>query len=157
MLLGHVDYPQTYEPLLTHPIWKQALDWIAANKEKPDGEYEIVGRDIYASVQTIKALPREEAVLEAHRQYIDLHHCISGGETIAWAPVGTLTPKTTFDTEKDFGLYEMLSTASNLQLTPGVFAVFFPKDAHMPKIFNGEHKLTKKIVVKIRAHLLSVS
>jgi biofilm protein TabA len=155
MILAHSNHPETYHSLLTHPLWQEALNWIAKEAaEKPDGDYEIQGKDMYASVQTALTVPRKEALFEAHRQYIDLHYCLTGGEIIEWAPVQALEQKTQFDTEKDYALYEPPGNASALVMTPGVFAIFLPADAHMPKVADNTHKEVRKVVVKIRARLL---
>src|SRR5688572_28622405 len=154
MLLGHIDHPETHQHFLTHPVWQKALDWLKENSNKPDGEYEIEGRDLFAIVQTIEPQPRDKCIFEAHRNYIDLQYCISGGELIEWAPVETLTPKGEFLTEKDYGHYLAPASATSLTLAPGTFGIFFPHDAHMPKISDGIHPTTKKVVVKINASLI---
>lgn len=153
MLVGHINHPETYTIFLTHPVWRQTLDWVKANSEKSDGEYEIEGRDVFAIVQTITTQPRENCIFEAHRQYIDLQYCLSGGELIEWAPVETLTPKGKFLTERDYGHYLAPEKTTSLVMTPGTFGIFFPTDAHMPKISDGVHPQTKKVVIKIRTSL----
>lgn len=153
MLLGHIEYPETYQNLLTHPVWEKALKWLKENTEKPDGEYEIEGRDVFAIVQTVQTQPRESCIFEAHLNYIDLQYCISGGELIEWASVSTLTPKGEFLTEKDYGHYLAPEKATSLVMTPGTFGVFFPADAHMPKVSDGVNAQTKKVVVKIKTSL----
>lgn len=155
MLLGHISHPETYAHFLTHPIWQQALDWLKTNSDKADGEYEILGRDLFAIVQTISTQPREQCIFEAHRNYIDLQYCISGGELIEWAPLETLTPKGEFLTEKDYGHYLAPASATSMCMTPGTFGIFFPHDAHMPKVSDGVNSQTKKIVVKIKTSLIS--
>lgn len=156
MLVGHIDHPETYQHFLPQPVWQTALDWLKENSEKlasptggTDGEYEIEGRDLFAIVQTIEPQTRDKCIFEAHKNYIDLQYCISGGELIEWAPVETLTPKGEFLTEKDYGHYLAPEKASSVLMTPGTFGIFFPHDAHMPKISDGVHPQTKKVVVKI--------
>ena len=131
------------------------MDWLTTQApKKPAGEYEIRGRDIYASTQTVSTIPRGEGLFEAHKKYIDIHYCLEGGEVIEWAPVDTLTPKTEFDTEKDYGLFESPAAAEKIVMKPGHFATFLPADAHMPKLSNGKNKTCKKVVVKINTALL---
>ncbi len=151
MLQGHIHTPETYQPFLNHPAWQKVLEWL--NKEAPklkDGEYEIDGRNIYAPISTITTMPREQTKYEAHQQHIDVHYCLEGGELIEWAPVKTLIPKMEFDTLKDYCLYESPTKATSLLMTPGTFAIFFPADAHMPKISDGKNAQVKKVVVKIK-------
>lgn len=155
MLLGHIHTPETYEPFLQHPVWKKALAWLNTEAPNlPDGEYEIDNRNIYAPISTVTTLPRSEAKYEAHREYIDVHYCIEGGELIEWAPVSQLTPTMPFNEEKDYCLYESPIKATSLKMTSGTFAIFFPADAHMPKISDGQSKQIRKVVVKIRVDTL---
>lgn len=155
MLLGHIHTLNTYEPFLQHPVWQKVLAWL--NTEAPklqNGEYEIDGRNIYAPISIVQPIPRQEAKYEAHRQYIDIHYCLEGGEIIEWAPVETLTPTMEFNTEKDYCLYESPAKATSLLITPGTFAIFFPADAHMPKISDGQNREIRKVVVKIKIDIL---
>jgi len=114
----------------------------------------IDGRNIYAPISTVQTIPREEAKYEAHRQYIDVHYCLEGGEIIEWTPVNQLTPTMEFDTAKDYCLYESPKEATSLVITPGTFAIFFLADAHMPKISDGKNKQVRKVVVKIKQSIL---
>lgn len=151
MLIGNLEYPETYQALLAHPIWQQALAWLKNDTEnKPDGEYEINGRDMYASISTIDTLPIEQGVFEAHKQYIDIHYCINGGEVIGWIPVQELTNIKETNHEKDYTLFAPPPQYNRIHITPGTIAVFMPADAHMPKLSDGSNNQVRKVVVKIR-------
>lgn len=154
MVTGSLQYPDTYKDLLVHPTWKTILKWLNENLVDEDGIQNIQGEDIYASNQTITTIPREEGVFEAHREYIDLHYCIAGDERIEWALTHTLQTKEDFNTAKDYGLYDSPTSSSSILLVPHMFAIFFPTDAHMPKLRHTT-KQTKKTVIKIRKTLLT--
>lgn len=155
MLLGHHQFPETYSPLLKNPVWHQALNWISnIPADLPLGEHEINGRDMFVNYHEAQLLPREEGTYEAHQNYIDLHYCLTGGEIIEWVPVATLTSTTQYNAEKDYQLYAVPPQASSCLMTPGTFAVFFPGDAHMPKVSDGKNTKVKKVVVKIKLSLL---
>lgn len=155
MLLGHSDHPEIYQALLTHQAWKKALEWIQnIPADLPLGEHGIDGKNMFANYHEATLLPREEGSYEAHRNYIDLHYCLTGGEIIEWAPVPTLTATTQYDAEKDYTLYAVPPHASTCLMTPGTFAIFFPGDAHMPKITDSKNKTVSKVVVKIKLDLV---
>jgi len=155
MLLAHRDHIDTYNHLLTHPLWEQTLAWIKNMPEDlPLGEHNIQGRDMYANYFTTKTVPRAEAVYEAHQQYVDFHYCLTGGELIEWAPAATLEAKTDYDAAKDYTLYHSPAQATTLIMLPHSFAVFLPGEAHMPKITDGNHADVKKVVVKIKLDLV---
>lgn len=147
-----------YPPLpneLSHPAWQQAFAWVAQHAASlPDGEHEISGRDMYANIHTATLLPIPDAAYEMHRQYIDLHYCISGGESIGYSPQEHPKEKTSFDNEKDYQLFFPATRQEMLQMIPGSFVVFFPGELHMPKLQDGTHTTVRKVVVKIKASLL---
>lgn len=155
MLLAQHQYPETYQPLLTKELWQRALTWIKDMPATlPLGEHIIDGQNLYANFHEATLVPREAGSYEAHRNYIDLHYCLDGGEIIEWAPAETLTATTEYNSEKDYQLFAVPSHASTCLLTPGTFAIFFPADAHMPKIMDGKHTTVKKVVIKIKLDLL---
>lgn len=155
MIFGHDDYPETYRALLTHPVWQHAFDWIRNMPAGlPLGEHVIDGKNMFANYHETTLLPREEGIYEAHRHYIDVHYCLHGSEIIEWAPVQTLTPTTQYDAEKDYQLYAVPPQASICRMAPKSFAIFFPGEAHMPKITDGKNAAVRKVVVKIKANLL---
>lgn len=138
-------------------VWQEVLTWLRQTSAvKPDGEYELKARDIYAVIQTATPQERGQSVFEAHREYIDLHYCLAGGEIIEHAPAGRLAVKTPYRREADVELYKMpaAGTTESVCLQPGQFAVFFPGEAHMPKIFDGTNREIRKAVVKVRLSLL---
>src|SRR3989344_5494015 len=103
MIFGQ--YP-TIPDELAGAIWQQAFSWITEHaQELPDGEHEIAGRDMYANIHTIRTTSESEAVFEVHKEYIDLHYCLAGGELIVHSPVNTLKEKTAYDAEKDYQLF----------------------------------------------------
>jgi len=131
MLLGNTKYPDTYEYLLSQKVWEQVFDWIEKNGTQDEGDYEIDGENIYASIQLVQTMPREQATFERHFEYIDLHYCVNGGEIIEWLPAKELSEPTESNVEKDYALHTAPEKASSLLTTPNTFAIFFPEDAHM--------------------------
>lgn len=152
MIFGQ--YPSIPDEL-TSPIWQRAFTWVNQNAPQlPTGEHEISGRDIYANIHTAETTPESEGSFEIHKEYIDLHYCLMGGEIICHSPIGILDKKTLFDAEKDFQLFLPPKQSNNVTMEPGSFAVFFPGELHMPKITDGVHATVRKVVVKIKASLL---
>ncbi len=152
MIFGQ--YPSIPDEL-SGPIWQQAFSWITqyAN-DLPDGEHAIDGRDMYANIHTAITTPVEIAVFEVHREYIDLHYCLTGGEGIAYSPQGALQEHTPYDKEKDYQLFYPAEQSSNFTMQPNSFAIFFPGELHMPKVTDGTNETVRKVVVKIKASLL---
>ncbi|HSX24675.1 MAG TPA: YhcH/YjgK/YiaL family protein [Candidatus Andersenbacteria bacterium] len=154
MLYGQYNHTYSYTNLLSHPIWKDALIWIQQNaKSLPDGEHAIRGRDLYANIQSLQTIPASEAAFEVHEEYIDIHYCLSGAESIGYAPVGTLVEKE-LNKEKDYQLFEPTKNFSTCIMQPDSFAIFFPQELHMPKLQNSMDTHVKKVVIKIKKDLI---
>ena len=156
MLYGQYEELQTYKAFLPHPVWETAFAWIAENANKlPDGEHDIQDRDMYANIQTAQTIAYSDGVYEMHEEYIDIHYCLRGKELIAYAPMGELTEKE-LNREKDYQLFLPTEKYSTCLLQPNSFAIFFPKELHMPKLQSGLDSEVKKVVIKIKASMLGV-
>lgn len=109
-------------------------------------KYELMGERLYINIAQIPPKTKKQATLEAHRKYIDIQIPISGIETIGYAPIQEhFKESIAFDERKDIVFFE--NEAENyLVINPGMFAIFFPGDAHAPGITPYS---MKKAVIKI--------
>lgn len=132
--------------------WRRAFEFLARlDARAAEGTYEIEGQDIYARVIVYQTLNETAAILESHRQYVDIQAALEGSERIAWFPLEGLRPEAPYDNAKDAIFYEHQAQAGGEAiLEPGRFAVFFPSDAHMPQLVVGEPQVMKKVVIKVR-------
>jgi len=126
----------------------------SVNETTPDGTYELDGRSVYAMVQSYDTEPGEPARMEVHRKYIDIQYTISGVEVIAWThDTGNIPYQTPYDPAKEAGFLQTPADAeiSHLEMKPGMFAVFFPSDAHCGKVQSAAAgpKHVRKVVVKV--------
>lgn len=81
------------------PGVEEAMALIAGLKTCETAAYPISnGRVMVSSGMT---MPTENAVFEAHRQYLDIQYLVKGHEVVGWAPLDTLTPVSPFDTDQD--------------------------------------------------------
>ena len=157
MLLANRASPTTYQLLLQSPTWQKVFSWIdqiLPNLQEQEGEYQILEPDIYANLQKAATMDRAQGVFESHRTYIDFHYCLNGGEIIEWAPASKLEIDKPYNPGNDSILYKVPPFATSLKMFPGSFAIFFPEDAHMPKISDGVNKEVKKVVIKIKLDTL---
>ena len=86
---------------------------------------------------------------EAHKRYIDIQYLAAGTEVIEHARTGELRPADPFDTTKDLGFFQEPAAATRLHLEPGMFAIFFPEDAHKPCCAAGAPASVRKVVLKV--------
>ncbi|MHC5119444.1 MAG: YhcH/YjgK/YiaL family protein, partial [Planctomycetota bacterium] len=71
-------------------------------------------------------------------------------ECIGVAPLEGLTEESPYAVDKDIAFYQSAPEMSKLILKPGMFAIFWPNEPHMPcRSINNPEKV-KKIVVKVQ-------
>ncbi|MHC5083480.1 MAG: NanQ anomerase/TabA/YiaL family protein [Planctomycetota bacterium] len=114
------------------------------------GKYDVHGDDIFYIVDEYETSPIEAGRLEIHRKYMDIQYIVSGTECIGYSTLEGLAEDTDYDGDKDLKFYKTCPTMSKLMLKQGMFAIFWPNEAHMPGRIATQSEKVKKIVVKIR-------
>jgi YhcH/YjgK/YiaL family protein len=137
MILDALDQHHRYHGL--HAGFRLAFEFLA----RPDtarlapGRYELDGPRVYVSLSEETGRTVEAARLEAHRRYIDIQAPLVGEEQIGWRALRAgATASTPYDAAKDVAFFADAADTL-LGLRPGLFAVFFPEDGHMPLIGTG--------------------
>ena len=150
MIFDHLKNRLLYESV--HTSFTSAFDFIerAVRESLPVGRYEIDGDALYAIVQEYETKSHEDCTFEGHRKYIDIQYMVSGSECMGVAALANVEPKTEYNEERDFLLFENSDLASTLTVNEGEFAVFYPHDAHRPGMAFGAPATIRKIVVKIK-------
>lgn len=111
------------------------------------GKYEVEGNTIFAIVNEFMTKPQEACEPETHRKYIDIQFMVSGKERFGWAPLLQQKPLAPYSEEQDLLLYHP-ENLNYLNLSAGMFILFYPTDIHMPEICVDEPELVKKVVMK---------
>lgn len=147
MVIDTLDHSSNYENL--HPRFKAAFAFL----KRPDiasialGRTELDGTALFALAQEYDTKPIQEGKLEAHKKYIDIQMILEGEEFMGYAPLGNQPVAKPFDAEKDIGFYD--GEAWFTRFRKGMFAIFFPQDAHLPGRYTDKPSKVKKIVLKI--------
>lgn len=116
-------------------------------QELQPGHIELDGKYVYINVDEVDGRSREEAIIEAHRKYIDVQMPISGSEVMGVMPVaGLKNLSEPYDEEKDVMFYGDKITEW-VTVEPGEFVIFTPEDGHAPLVECGTRH--RKLVVKI--------
>lgn len=114
----------------------------------PCGRIEVSGNDIYINVMEPATSPADGRLLEAHRDYFDVHILIHGAESIGLKDTDTCTQVSSeYDKAGDCILFAD-EPVTVFSLEEGEFAIIGPEEAHLPAIGNGQK--IKKAVAKIR-------
>lgn len=143
MIIDRIEEQERYYAL--HPYMELAFAFLAEAPDLEPGRYELEG-GLFATVSEGDTRRLDTVELEAHRDYIDLQYCISGGERMAWAHIQELN-LTSEDPEHDCYFYTGKSTAMSIR--PGMFYVMFPSDGHKPACHQEFPKHYRKVVVKL--------
>ena len=134
-----------------HKAFAMGFDFLrkAVAEDLAPGLYTLDGKNVYASIQAYTTKPAGD-LMEAHRDYIDIQHIVSGEEKIECANLAECLEAVPYDPEKDAAFYTCPGKKVILACKAGDFAVFYPWDAHKPGIRLAEPVPVKKIVVKVR-------
>ena len=146
MVLDTIEHFEKYVSL--NPNFGKVLEFIQNSnlKELPLGRNEISDDSVFANVVEAKPKGREDAQIEIHRKYIDVHIPLSGDEIIGYTPLEEL-PYAEFVEADDAALYPtVLAARDYFNVKKGEFAIFFPQDGHAPAITE---TALKKIIVKV--------
>ena len=143
MIIDRIEEQERYYAL--HPDMELAFAFLAEAADLEPGRYELEN-GLFATVSEGETRPLTTVNLEAHRKYIDLQYCISGGERMSWAHIQELN-MVAEDEEHDNYFYEGVSTAMSIR--PGMFYIMFLSDGHRAACHNEFPKRYRKVVVKI--------
>lgn len=127
----------------------KALKWLITTdltELKADG-CQIEKNKIFVVIKEYQTKQLAECKWEAHKKFIDIQLLLSGSEQIAYADINDLEIGEYIE-EKDF--LALKGKGKLLTLTPGMFAIFWPQDGHMPGIaINDSPEKVKKLVIKV--------
>ena len=147
MIKDNIRNAHNYDNL--HPNFRsifEILQSLNLNALQP-GHIELDGKYVYININEINSKTKKEALLESHRQYIDIQMPLTSSETFGLKPTQEcLTPISDFDTERDIVFYNDKPN-EYITLNKGEFIIFFPEDAHAPCIDTTNNHL--KLIVKI--------
>jgi YhcH/YjgK/YiaL family protein len=135
---------------LVHPRFAAAFAFLRepGTASLPPGRHAVEGDALYVVVASKDARPLPEAVLEAHRRYIDIHLVLAGTDHMAWRALSArAVRRQEYEAETDCELLDE-QPALWLPVQAGEFAVFFPEDAHAAMHGDGHiHKVIAKVLL----------
>lgn len=146
MVLAKLTETDRYAAL--HPLFARAFEFLRSPdlKALASGMHEIQGELLFAIVEDCAGRTRAEAKLECHRRYIDIQLVLEGIDEMGWKPLEEcVDPATDYDAARDIRFFND-APASWIATPPGSFCLFFPDDAHAPRVSAGR---IRKVVVKI--------
>jgi len=111
------------------------------------GHHDIT-ENTFAKVQEYTTVSSKD--FEAHQDYIDIQYIVSGQEIIEVAPTSKAGEVTMpYSKEKDCILYASAQDVDEIYITPDVFCILFPYEAHKPGITFENPSDIRKVIVKV--------
>lgn len=144
MVVDKLENLEKYASL--NPLFAKAIEYLKVTDLNTQelGKVKLQGDDLVINFSQTKPKTKEEAKLETHNQFIDIQIPLSGVEVMGYT-VRTNLSETEYDADKDISFYPGLAE-SYISVKPGMFAIFFPQDAHAPGISPDG---VKKVIVKV--------
>ena len=144
MILDKLCQATLYEGM--HPQFQEAFEFLKTAADKPCGRYELSG-GMYVSISEVSTHPAGEALLEAHRRYIDIQYLFAGHSSFGWAHTPDLAVEKPYDEQADVEFFKGERVAVPVQA--GEFYILYPTDAHEPHQTCGEPAAYRVAVVKV--------
>jgi YhcH/YjgK/YiaL family protein len=119
------------------------------NLDTPNGEYRI-NEHFYFKVMSYET-KQDSFIIESHKKEVDIQVLLKGKEKIKIYDYKDVAITEVYDEETDCQFYKKINDPiSEINLEPGIMAVFFPDDIHNPVLaVNKEIFKLKKIVIKV--------
>ena len=147
MIADLIDNIEVYKNL-SKDIYEGLQFLKKASHDIEPGTYQ-VNNNVKAIVSEFETREVFERGYEAHRHAIDIHFPLSGKEKIKWSPLKGMTNHIEYNSVKDAAFYKEPQQESSIIVGDGVFAIYFPEDAHSPQLFIDKPEKIKKIVLKV--------
>jgi biofilm protein TabA len=133
------------------PGIKTALEYISRTDfsvMEPE-RFELDEGNLFVIIQKYDTQPKDQVKWECHRNYIDVQYIAEGKELIGFANIDKMKVSVPYNPEKDV---EFLSGEGDyVTLSKGSYGIFFPQDAHMPKVAPKDIPgKVVKVVIKIK-------
>lgn len=134
-----------------NPLFADVVKFIEENDllALEPGKHEIKGKDLFVNIiGAQKGKTPDEAVMETHKNMLDIQIPLDDEETYGYLPLEDITTEATYNAEKDVTKYPGQPSSSYVTCRPGMFAMFFPQDGHTPCISTAAE--FKKAVFKVK-------
>lgn len=146
MIIDTLDRLPLYGAL--HPLIAQVCDFLKEHnlEDLPVGRT-IFDEDLFfVNIDLVEPKTCQEAILETHRDMIDIQIPLTGEETHGYAPSNTL-PAKDYDAQRDCTLYPIDYVQTFFILQPGQFVIYLPGEGHAPAIST---QPLRKAIFKLR-------
>ncbi|MCF2737267.1 MULTISPECIES: YhcH/YjgK/YiaL family protein [Bacteroides] len=130
-----------------NPLFAQAIEFLKSTDLNAHelGKVVLKEGELFVNFAAARPKTKDDAKIETHNNFIDIQIPLTGTELMGYMPRTDLA-EAEYNAEKDVTFYPGHAT-DYLTVKPGMFAIFFPEDAHAPGVTEVE---LKKVIVKVR-------
>lgn len=130
-----------------NPLFAQAIEFLRSTDLNAHelGKVVLKEGELFVNFAAARPKTKDDAKIETHNNFIDIQIPLTGTELMGYMPRTDLA-EAEYNAEKDVTFYPGHAT-DYLTVKPGMFAIFFPEDAHAPGVTEVE---LKKVIVKVR-------
>lgn len=158
MLHSTISTPSHWKSLITHPVLIRSMDWIQDHQQTvKEGIHELGEPGWFVNVHGYTTLSPDLCRWENHIRTIDIQYIIEGAETVRMLPSTVLGTPESYSPANDTEHFHPPSDGipfATVNLQACDFVIFFPGEAHLPKISLGDPSELRKLVVKIPSSLV---
>ncbi len=149
MIIDTLDNLKAYVGV--NPLFADVVKFIQENdlNTLEAGKHPIKGADLFVNITTAKGKMPDEAVMETHKNMIDIQIPLDEEETYGYLPLEDLPQDAVYNAEKDITKYPGIPGSSYVTCRPGMMGIFFPQDGHAPCISTASE--IKKAIFKVKA------
>ncbi|MCC8191115.1 MAG: YhcH/YjgK/YiaL family protein [Planctomycetes bacterium] len=147
MIIAQLRYAPRYYGV--HPRIQAACEFLMQEELiRPPAAVEIDGRNIVALFQEYETQPADVAPWETHDYHFDVQYLPAGEECVGYAKRQNVVPTQPYNAKDDYDLIQPVK-GDYVTLKEDYFAIFFPEDAHQPRVLCGHSMPVKKICIKV--------
>jgi biofilm protein TabA len=134
----------------------EALQKVDLNTQ-PVGRYELEGSKLFYMIQEIELRSFDESRTEVHHKFADVQIPLSTTERFGFSPPqpGLVASEDRLEAN-DVAFYPTPASESFVDIDPGSFVVFLPRELHRPCLIAKEKGRIRKAVIKVHASLLGL-
>ena len=148
MITGQLRFAQRYYGV--HPRLQAACEFLMREDlNRAPGAYEIDGKNIVALFQEYTTEAADVAPWETHDYHYDVQMLPGGQESIGYGRRDGTSPIQAYNVVSDYDLITPPAIKDYYVIRDDAFAVFFPEDAHQPRVLAGKAMMVKKICIKV--------
>lgn len=148
MISGQLRFAQRYYGV--HPRLQTAIDFLMREDlSRPAGAYEIDGKNVIALFQEYETRAADVVPWETHNYHYDVQYLVSGVEKIGFGRRDGCQIIQPYNAKDDYDIIAPIADPDYFTIRDDGFAVFFPEDAHQPRVLSGKAMAVKKICIKV--------